>query len=502
MAKSLFALLAHRFEPQSCIDRREFLKTTLAAGAGLLISGPFAVRGHEPENSRDSRRILIIGAGFAGLACAHELLHAGCKVTVLEARNRVAGRVMTLRNFVKGKEIEGGAEFIGSNHPAWLTYAKKFGLKLYEVTEEADDNSAFFFDGHWLDVQQAKALFEEMKTVTQQMTADARDINEDEPWLSANAAKLDRMDTGTWLSSLNVSALCKKAFDLQMQANNGVALGQQSYLGNLTQVKGGGLEKYWTESEVYRCRGGNERLAQKFAEILGRRLRLNTPVRSVKLTDSRAIVKTLSGETIEADDVVLAVPPSVWSRIRFEPDLPETLEQQMGMAVKYVTRVRSKFWEANRLKPDASSDTMVSMTWDPTEGQTGPGDALSAFSGGPAASKCRSDFALEGKKAYNRVLEQLFPGYVTNATASIFMNWPSIHWTMAGYCFPSPGQITRVGPILRKGIGKLHFAGEHTCFKFVGYMEGALNSGVSLATRLAGSHAIASWERAEIGAAE
>lgn len=502
MAKSLFALLAHKFEPQSGIDRREFLKTTLAAGAGLLISGPVAVRGHEQKNSRDSRRILIIGAGFAGLACAHELLHAGCNVTVLEARNRVGGRVMSLRNFVKGKHIEGGAEFIGSNHPAWLAYAKKFGLKLYEVTEEANDNSAFFFDGHWLDTQQAKALFEEMKTVTEQMTADARDINEDEPWLSANAAKFDRMDTGTWLSSLNVSDRCKKAFDSQMQANNGVALGQQSYLGNLTQVKGGGLEKYWTESEVYRCRGGNARLAQKFGDILGRRLRLNTPVRSVKLTDSRAIVKTLSGETIEADDVVLAVPPSVWSKIRFEPGLPETLEQQMGTAVKYVTRLRSKFWEANGLKSDASSDTMVSMTWDPTEGQTGPGDALSAFSGGPAASECRSDFAREGKKAYDRVLEQLFPGYATNATASMFMNWPSMPWTMAGYCFPSPGQITRVGPILRKGIGKLHFAGEHTCFKFVGYMEGALNSGVSLANQLAGSRAIASWERAEISAAE
>ena len=64
------------------------------------------------------------------------------------------------------------------------------------------------------------------------------------------------------------------------------------------------------------------------------------------------------------------------------------------------------------------------------------------------------------------------------------MNWPSVPWAMGGYCFPAPGQITRVGPILRKGLGKLHFAGEHTCFKFVGYMEGALNSGVSLTNRL------------------
>ena len=421
MSKSLFASLAQRFEPRSDIERREFLKITLAAGASLLISGPATGRGSEQKSGGDSRKILIIGAGFAGLACAHELLQGGYNVTLFEARNRVGGRVMTLHNFVKGKDIEGGAEFIGSNHPAWLAYAKKFGLELFEAAEEADDNSAFFFDGQRLDVQRAKALYEEMKVVNARMTADARDINEDEPWLSANAIKFDQLDTATWLQGLDVSALCKRAFESEMQANNAVALKHQSYLGNLTQVKGGGLEKYWTESEVYRCRGGNERLAQKFAEILSGRLRLNMPIRSVKVTDSKASVKTLSGETIEADDVILAVPPSVWSRIRFEPDLPDTLKPQMGMAVKYVTRVKSNFWQAAGLSPNTSSDTMVSMTWDPTEGQTRSGDALSAFSGGPAASTCRSRFELEGKKAYKRLIEQLFPGYATNATASPFL---------------------------------------------------------------------------------
>ena len=65
------------------------------------------------------------------------------------------------------------------------------------------------------------------------------------------------------------------------------------------------------------------------------------------------------------------------------------------------------------------------------------------------------------------------------------MNWPNEIWTAAGYSFPAPGQVTTVGPILRAGLGRLHFAGEHTCYKFVGYMEGALNSGVSLAKRIA-----------------
>jgi monoamine oxidase len=65
------------------------------------------------------------------------------------------------------------------------------------------------------------------------------------------------------------------------------------------------------------------------------------------------------------------------------------------------------------------------------------------------------------------------------------MDWPADEWTMAGYSFPAPGQVTRIGPLLHKGMGRLHFAGEHTCYKFVGYMEGALNSGATIAKRIA-----------------
>jgi monoamine oxidase len=65
------------------------------------------------------------------------------------------------------------------------------------------------------------------------------------------------------------------------------------------------------------------------------------------------------------------------------------------------------------------------------------------------------------------------------------MDWPGDPWTLAGYCFPAPGEVTRTGPTLRNGRGRLHFAGEHACFKFVGYMEGGLSSGAELAKRIA-----------------
>jgi monoamine oxidase len=385
---------------------------------------------------------------------------------------------------VKGKNIEGGAEFIGSNHPAWLAYANHFGLELFEDPGDIDADPALFFDGHLLAEREAKALFEEMNVLKKQMTADAVAVNEDKPWLSPDASNLDQRNTATWLESSSVSPLCKKVFESQFQADNGVVLKKQSYLGNLTQIKGGGLEKYWTESEVYRCRGGNERLAQKFAEQLHTRLKLKTPIRSIKVMDSKAIVRTSANEVIEGDDVVLAIPPSVWSRIQFDPQLPEVLKPQMGTGVKYITSVNTKFWETRKQNSDMISDTMVSMTWDATAGQKGPGTALTAFSGGPVVEVCERLFAREGRASYNRVLEQIFPDYTSNVKNALFMDWPKIPWTMAGYSFPAPGEITRIGPILHHGIGRLHFAGEHTCFKFVGYMEGALNSGASLAKRL------------------
>jgi monoamine oxidase len=116
MPRPLFAHLARRYEPASALDRRQFLKFTLAASAGLLISGSGGFAGR-PRRPREIQRIIIIGGGFSGLACAYELMHAGCNVTLLEARRRVGGRVLSLPNLVRSKSVEAGGEFIGRNHP-------------------------------------------------------------------------------------------------------------------------------------------------------------------------------------------------------------------------------------------------------------------------------------------------------------------------------------------------------------------------------------------------
>jgi len=490
MARSLYARLSRRYRPQStAFDRREFLKITLAASAGLLLSSvPGFARSETFRGVGRGRKVIVIGAGFGGLACAYELLSAGYDVTVLEARNRIGGRVLSFGDMVPGKFVEGGGELIGSNHPTWVAYAKKFGLRFNDVTESEDLDAPVILAGKRLSEKESEALWEEMDSAYKLMNRDASAINADEPWTSPNAQRLDSRSAAQWVRALPLSDLCKKAITVELTADNGNATSRQSYLGNLTQVKGGGVEKYWTDSEVYRCSGGNARLARKLAGAIGeRRLRLGTPVREVRAQGDKMTVRDAAGALLEADDVVLAIPPTTWHNIRFSPGLPRALRPQMGVNVKYLAGVKRRFWAKSGLSPDSTTDGIVCMTWDGTDnqGSDANGAVLIGFSGGPPAERARQRWAREKDAAYAEALNQIYPEFSNNFTRSRFMDWPSEMWTGAGYSFPAPRQVTRMGPILHAGLGRLHFAGEHACYKFVGYMEGALNSGVAVAKRIA-----------------
>ncbi len=414
MSSSLYARLTSRYgAAPSVMERREFLRVALAGATGLLVSGSSAF-GKSATRRGLGRRVVVIGAGFAGLACAHELLRAGYDVTVVEARRRIGGRVLSFRDIIPGKLVEGGGELIGSNHPTWMAFAREFGLEFNDVTEDENLHAPVVLDGKRLTPNETKSLFHDIDAAYRTMNAAARGVDADEPWKTPDALRLDRRTTAQWIHGLPVSDVCKRALSIEFTANNGVATWQQSFLGNLTQVKGGGVERYWIETEVYRCRGGNARLAQKLARTLGdHRLRLGVPVREIVMREGRASVRTAAGELLEADDVVLAVPPSTWHNIRFTPRLPRELRPQMGQNVKYLAKVKRRFWRDARLAPDAITDGIASLTWEATnnQGNDADGAVLTSFSGGPAAERARQAYARENDAAYVAALDLAFPGF-------------------------------------------------------------------------------------------
>lgn len=141
------------------------------------------------------------------------------------------------------------------------------------------------------------------------------------------------------------------------------------------------------------------------------------------------------------------------------------------------------------------TDGPVSLTWHGTDGQTGPGgEAMVAFSGGPSADQCREWPAAQRNENYLKELEKVYQGIRGSYVRARFMDWPGDTWVKASYSFPAPGQVTLQGPTLRDGIGRLHFAGEYTSYAFMGYMEGALNSGAAAARRIASRDGVLSRE--------
>jgi monoamine oxidase len=477
---NLYTQLHRKYGKPDGVTRREMLERSLGAAAALLISDRLMALPRVAAG-----RVVVVGGGFSGLAAAYELTKAGYDVTVCEARNRVGGRVISFSDLVAGKNVEGGGELIGSNHPAWVGYAKQFGLKFLDVSEE-DLEAPIVLGGKRLTSDESEALWEEMEKAFNTIVGDAAKVDADEPWKSPNAQALDKRTLASWINALSASPLCKTGLDSLMMSDNGMVTEWQSYLANLAMVKGGGLDKYWTESEVYRCQGGNQQLARRFVDAIGpAKVLTRTIVRAMAVTDNGVRVTLASGKVLEGDHVILTAPPPVWNRIAIDPALPPGLVPQMGSNVKFLMALNGPFWRRAELGPEAMTDGPVSQTWHATDGQRGAGEAMVAFSGGSAADTCREWLPAQRTQNYLAELQKIYKGIRPAFVRSRFMDWPSDPWVKASYSFPAPGQVMTQGPTFRQGLGRLHFAGEYCAYAFMGYMEGALNTGAAAARRIA-----------------
>lgn len=500
MSRSIFRQLTRQFGPRpDDVTRRQMLQATLAVGAGLLLSGPaMGMARRLPRPAMGAKRVVVVGAGFAGLAAAYELKSVGYDVTVIEARDRVGGRVFSFNadfknEFVPGRNVEGGAELIGSNHPVWVSYAERFKLDFLPIEEGENLKYPIVLDGTLLDYEAASKLWEDMEAALKQLDPLAEPIIADAPWTSPKAAELDARSVQSWIDALDVEPRIKRACWINQNADNGVDPSRASLLGMLACIKGHGLDKYWTDTEVYRCKGGNSKLARALANAIGEdRIVLGLPVTRIESKGQNVVITCKDGRTLECDDVVYTAPPPVWAKTEFSPALPPQLKPQMGVNLKYLAQLKGRFWQADKLSADALSDGPVNMTWEGTDGQEGDGPAcMVAFSGGASAERCMSWSKEARDEEYARILRVMYPKWSDNFVRSRFMDWPKDPWVQAAYSFPAPGQVTTQGPIMAKGhleIGgkpRMHFAGEHTCYQFVGYMEGGLNSGASVAKKLA-----------------
>lgn len=439
-----------------------------------------------------NKSIAVVGAGLAGLSAAYELRKRGYRVTVFEASDRSGGRTITIKELVKHHHMDGGAELIGSNHPLWLFYADQFHLGFSDVLEY--NESPIIVGSKPLKPAAEKKLLADMNYAFSFISAHAKRIVDPyAPWTDPRALVLDQENVYDFVMDTKWPRLCKDAILQQLESDNGVSAKNQSLLGLLSMVRGGGMERYWVDTEVYRCKKGTQALSLIFAAVLEKwdcPIQYKSPVTRIDVLEDAVRISTDTRNDLPPfHDVVLAIPPSTWSKISVWS--PAALQNfmgvppQMGKNIKGLLAFETRFWKNQHLGPNATLNTLVDQTWETTENLPKPQYGLVAFSGADHAAALSSMNDSNAEKAITTDLEQGYKHTSKKVKNFKFMNWPKEEWAQASYSFPNCGDITRWGPKFSEGYGdKLHFVGEHTCHAFTGYMEGALQSGYRLARKL------------------
>ncbi|MBD2502515.1 FAD-dependent oxidoreductase [Anabaena azotica] len=499
MSKSLFSKLHRSFGTQlSGSEKYEKIQSGLAE-----IEEKIVILSHELEERLKNVKVIVVGAGFAGLAAAYELANKGVQVTVLEARERIGGRVHSREDIAEGRIIEAGAELIGANHHQWIHYAKKFGLGLNAIS--SDDNflaagleQTLYIKGSKIPPKVQQEIFEKISEINKKINEDAKQVDAYEPWTHPQAKEWDSISVADKLDEWCAGdLLLRNSLEVHFSNDQTVPTTQQSYLGLLAAVKGGGVQDYWELSETFRCDSGNQALARKFVaeikeivkEIHGQEdwsVNTNEPVTEIKISQNSVDVTVGSiNKQYKADYVILAIPPTTWKHISISPELPANSQMSMGQAIKYLAAVNERFWIKKGLAPSSVSDGL-GIIWESTDNQMATKEhdfGLNLFAGGYSASNAMT--ADDPVKYFQEAFEQVYQGYESNSNKQEFINWPEEEWTRGGYSCPRPKEVCTIARFLTQAYyDRLFFAGEHTCLAFFGYMEGALRSGVLCSNKI------------------
>ncbi|MGH2964088.1 MAG: flavin monoamine oxidase family protein [Solirubrobacterales bacterium] len=395
-------------------------------------------------------RVVVIGAGLAGLAAADELRRAGAEVSVLEARDRVGGRVWS-RTLDNGAVVEMGAEFILPRNMLVRELVERFGLGLWDKGMRYGRREPRGVEG--LSVE---ALEDAARVVDEALAAG-------EGRGESVRGLLDRLV----LDPVVKEAILARA---EVSAASPADLVPARDLAGIAHVD---------DEPCPSIAGGNQRLPEALAQALGGSIRLATPVRSVSWTEEGVRVHVDGGE-LEADRCVIAVPATVIEELDFDPPLPARHREALaGIAYGHAAKLFAP------IRGDAAPSAVLSVPeryWAWTamgaEGRVQP--VVSAFAGSPPALE-RLGVA-EGPERWLGSLIRLRPDLELDPDGALLSTWSDDPWARAAYSVERPAEATAT---LAEPLGPLAFAGEHTVDAFESLMEGALRSGQRAARVLA-----------------
>ena len=474
------------------LDRREFLATALLGTAGFSMAGAAVSQ----SSGISGQRVIVVGAGLAGLAAAYELDRAGYEVTVLEARSRPGGRVRTYRDpFADGLYAEMGAEYVDASDNHARFYCRKFGLKV--LTAKLYDG--IYLRGRRIPMQALKdgsielpyegarrgQLFGQEAAYTKRLVEMIQDLTD----LPDEIQNLDSLSVSRLLLQEGAPADIVELYTY-LNATESTARPHEMSARKmvLSHRRAAGFNEDVDEGRIF---GGNDQLPKAFARALSDRIRYRCPVHKITHHATGVEVSFEEGDrlqTLSAPLLVLAIPFKVLRDVELAPRFsPEKMRVINSLAYGHVMKVamqyRNRFWDQpGSLGQRVFTDTRLRRVYDMSIDQPGPRGILMSFTSGADAEKLGM-MSVEGRRraaleATTKVWEQA-PEYWESAAVKY---WNEDPWVRGSYSFTGVGQ-TGFREVARRVEGRVHFAGEHTANAS---MDGAIVSGVRAASEITG----------------